>query len=393
MNTCHVIQQQTQRQRQTQRQQRQQWQSTAPCATAHVAALCTFMPRAFMLCAFMLCALVPSFAQAQQHSQALHTIKGPEGIFLFQAFSPDGQRFLTTANDEVKLWDTKTGKELLKIDIPHNMGAIAFSPDGTKLLAAAENNTAKVWDAHTGRELFTLTGHNAPVVAAYYFPHGEKILTLDADGVGRMWDAHTGQVRHRGIEGMAVQPAIFSSDGSFATRTEADDVIVWDPVMGLPLAQFKGHKGLIMSLAFSPDDTRIVTGAKDSTAKVWDVATGKEVYTLPHADFVDFVTYSPDGTHILTHAWDSTLKLWDARTGKEVFTLQNIGMPVSYSPDGQTLLVASRADNTAKLLDARTGKELASFGGVQFIQNANYAPNGQRLAIGSNSEVTIWGLD
>jgi WD40 repeat protein len=34
---------------------------------------------------------------------------------------------------------------------------------------------------------------------------------------------------------------------------------------------FRGHTGLVSSLAFSPDGSRLVSGSRDTTVKVWDM--------------------------------------------------------------------------------------------------------------------------
>ena len=41
-----------------------------------------------------------------------------------------------------------------------------------------------------------------------------------------------------------------------------------------------GHSGSVWSVAYSPDGKHIVSGSWDSTVKVWNVATGKEVRTV-----------------------------------------------------------------------------------------------------------------
>ncbi len=50
-----------------------------------------------------------------------------------------------------------------------------------------------------------------------------------------------------------------------------------------------------------------MTASWDSTAKVWDVATGDEVHTLAgHTDVVTSVVFSPDGELVVTASWDNT---------------------------------------------------------------------------------------
>ena len=53
------------------------------------------------------------------------------------------------------------------------------------------------------------------------------------------------------------------------------------------LATLVGHAGSVTSVAFSPDGQRLASGSYDQTVKIWDSATGKELFTLKgHADWV-----------------------------------------------------------------------------------------------------------
>jgi hypothetical protein len=54
----------------------------------------------------------------------------------------------------------------------------------------------------------------------------------------------------------------------------------WQRQSHLELKTLRGHLDAVTSVAFSPDNQRIVTGSGDNTAKVWEAASGKELLTL-----------------------------------------------------------------------------------------------------------------
>jgi hypothetical protein len=63
----------------------------------------------------------------------------------------------------------------------------------------------------------------------------------------------------------------------------------------------RGHADILYGVAFSPDGRRLVTASADWTARVWDAATGKEVFSLKgHANNIAGVAFSPDGQRLAT---------------------------------------------------------------------------------------------
>jgi WD40 repeat protein len=74
---------------------------------------------------------------------------------------------------------------------------------------------------------------------------------------------------------------------------------------------------MVMSAAFSPDGTRVITASCDRTARVWDAATGQPATSpLEHQDMVMSAAFSPDGTRVVTASLDRTARVWAATTGK-----------------------------------------------------------------------------
>jgi WD40 repeat protein len=80
----------------------------------------------------------------------------------------------------------------------------------------------------------------------------------------------------------------------------------------------QGHKEEVVSLMFSPDGARIISGSFDFTCRVWDVFSGAEVFEalLGHTGVVWAVSFSPDGSQMASGSTDTTVRVWDAKTGE-----------------------------------------------------------------------------
>jgi WD40 repeat protein len=79
----------------------------------------------------------------------------------------------------------------------------------------------------------------------------------------------------------------------------------------------------VLSAAFSPDGSRIVTASNDKTARIWDTASGKETAVLRgHDGTVSSAAFSRDGSRIVTASEDKTARIWDAASAKEIAVLR-----------------------------------------------------------------------
>ncbi|WP_437303846.1 nSTAND1 domain-containing NTPase [Sorangium sp. So ce388] len=83
---------------------------------------------------------------------------------------------------------------------------------------------------------------------------------------------------------------------------------------GIPKITFRGHRGGVLSAAFSPDGQRIVTASRDGTARVWNADGLGDAVELDAEDGTELISavFTPDGKHIRTIARDGTTRQWDA---------------------------------------------------------------------------------
>jgi WD40 repeat protein len=122
----------------------------------------------------------------------------------------------------------------------------------------------------------------------------------------------------------------------------------------------RGHAYGVISLALSPDGKRLYSGSHDSTIKVWDLQTGKDILTLRgHSAGVARLALSVDGKRLFS-ADPLVTKQWDLETGKETSSLELRGhtapiIGLAFSPDG-TRLFSGSVDETIKVWSLESGK-------------------------------------
>jgi WD40 repeat protein len=87
-----------------------------------------------------------------------------------------------------------------------------------------------------------------------------------------------------------------------------------------PLEQtLEGHSGWVFSVVFSRDGSKVVSGSNDSTARVWDAASGRQLKKLEgHSGSVYSVALSPDGSKVVSGPDDQTVRVWDAASGQQL---------------------------------------------------------------------------
>ena len=77
--------------------------------------------------------------------------------------------------------------------------------------------------------------------------------------------------------------------------------------------------GVVLSVEFSKDSAKIVSGSHDNSVRVWDASTGAELQQLNgHTYSVTSVAFSHDDIYIVSGSYDNSVRVWDALTGAEL---------------------------------------------------------------------------
>jgi WD40 repeat protein len=300
-------------------------------------------------------------------------------------FTPDGRGVLTGSTDGTLRYWTSAGRPVWRKQFGPLVFGPEISPDGRSVLVGLPDGTVRVWDT-SSRSFQGAPPKAFPgmLTAAAISPNGRGLLLAGEDGSVRILDTRTGRfVRVVHLSGPPIGAAAFSPDGKEIVLADGDVATVLSVDKGgAKLATLTGHTSDITSVQYSPDGRYIVT-AGDTTARVWDAATGNSIAVLRgHGDSVLDASFSRDD-RVATASADTTARVWD---------LQPIGSPIvlaghrdrvydaDFSPDGKRVVTASR-DTTARVWDARTGATRETLRTPGAVFAATYLPNGSGIVL------------
>ncbi len=274
-------------------------------------------------------------------------------------------------------------------DVALPVTSIGISGNG-QLRAVGRHGRVELWDADN-QHVSTFRQELGKVNGAQFNANATRLLVASgvpgAYGNAVVFDVETGKVLmelvgHRDV----LYSAVWSPDESLIATAGYDrQIIVWDAEIGNILRHLKGHHGAVFDLAFAPDGKVLCSACADETVKVWNVATGERLDTLgqPTAE-VMAVEMSPDGKQIVAASADNRLRVWNWQSKDKPainplvvtrFVDESPLLDFAFSPDGQHVVAmaqsgALRVLRTSDWTPVATLKALEDVGSqMQFLDD------------------------
>jgi WD40 repeat protein len=282
------------------------------------------------------------------------------------AFSPDGTKVVTGSSDGIaRLWQVPF-VPLTKREVRSYFELIecaVFSPAGTQLLtvgtqlviAGITEGVVRVWDAIDGEIVRTLEKGSRYTDCAALSPDGKRVAmgefgTIWIWNIEQNWD----RKRHQEIAhyvppdfplSASMSCIVLSPDGMLVAKAANQIIQVWRLDTWKEVALLRGHEGEIKQMAFSPDSSRLVTGATDGTARVWDISSGTQLVVLKEYAGRS-IGISSDGRMLAIGLFSNAVSIVSMENGERLMLLEGHTQPVtmlSFSPAGRFLLSADQS--------------------------------------------------
>jgi cytochrome c len=215
---------------------------------------------------------------------------------------------------------------------------------------------ATAWTVDLRPAQAELKGHGGPVRAIAVSDDGRSVLSGSFDTSAIRWSLVTEfaeQVLR--FHSDAVNAVAFLKDGRMVTAGADARIAIWTAGRQQPDRVFDGHRAPIVSLAVSPDGTRLASASWDHTVRLWSLVDGTQRVLEGHTQNVNGVAFAPDGRSLVSVGYDLRVRIWPLPGGPpDVVTLPSPLNAVAIAPDGE--ITTGGADGKVRLLTSK-GKE------------------------------------
>merc|ERR1712093_937378 len=269
--------------------------------------------------------------------------------------------FATCSLTDIRVWNSKTRQELLRIQVPNmECHCIDFMKDGKSIVSGWSDGKVRAFLPQSGRLMYVVNdAHKNGVTAMATTNDCSRIVSGGMEGEVRIW--------------------------KIGSRTQTME------------ASLKEHRGRVWCIRLRKDDSQAISSSSDGSCIIWDLTTHTRSLCLFESTMFKNAVYHPDESQLLTTGSDRKITYWDTFDGQAIRVLEGSEegelTSLAISNSGSHL-VSGGEDRLLKLWDYDEG--LCKFVGVGHsgtIACCAMSPDQSTIvSVGQDGAIFIWGV-
>lgn len=278
--------------------------------------------------------------------------------------------------------------------------AVAFSPDGSRILAAGYHEIT-VWDVASARLIRRISNLGQRVFSIAFAPDGAT-LAVACGAPGRSGEVRLVDFASGEVKAVVARSSDVALDVAF--RPDSNELAVASADQQIRIVNFEtlevirtlaSHADWVTAVAWSEDGSRLVSASRDHSAKVFDAESGQLLTSYKgHGAPVRGVMVSPDGQHVLSTGTDEQLHRWEMDSAKRVAAV-SLGGQGHEIVSGDGFVLVPCADKRLLQIDLAKmtiTNRFQRFG--DWVLSAAWHPESARIAAGAfDGEIRVGDRD
>ena len=259
-------------------------------------------------------------------------LEGHTNKVIHIAFSEDSKQIASYSMDKtIRLWDIESSTCLRQHNFPflplHPPTEPAVILQDSQLVARTrhEDQSFHIWRVDDGSLIEKIDTQGEEVGVLNTYNGKNTIISMGSNGKPRLWRTGQENLSQQFHAEEEVTMAALSVDSKLAAVSFGSMIRTWNIEPFECIGEYRGHEGLIMKMAFSPDSTLLVSGSTDSVICVWRVEDGACIRNIAsHRHHITSLAFSSDSKMIISSSYDNTVRVWHAlRDDKEAQSVGN----------------------------------------------------------------------
>ncbi|CAD8114811.1 unnamed protein product [Paramecium sonneborni] len=331
------------------------------------------------------------FKQLLGHTEQIRSLSFKNDNFLVSG----------SIDQTIRLWNIKSGQEIIKIGENIDIGKIyqvKFSHD-KKILASSDSSTIILRDASTWKKITKFEGHSDLILCLAFSPDGQTLASSGRDKSIRFWNIH-GEKNIQQLNSQSYINCVVVSPDGLSIVSGGDELIKqWDLKGGIEIRRFIGHTASVNALCFTENGQYLISGGVDKIIIIWDVNLSQEITRfIGHQYVIMDLKISPNQRFIAS-CDDYFIIIWDRQKSKkggyywELSSQSTVTRSIEFSLDGK-LFVSGGDNNLITVWDWEKQLEIYQLKGhTEQLFQIRFFSNGLRLASCSRDKtIRVWDI-